>query len=88
MSLILYVKGWCPWCSLATDCLDSLGLEYTVHDVEQDPAAADHMRSISGQTRVPTLEVGGAVLSDFGPEEVKPFLVAQGILPNPSGSGK
>jgi glutaredoxin 3 len=81
MSLVLYVKSWCPWCVAAIRELDALGVPYTVRDLEKDTGATAEMRSLSGQTRVPTLEAAGAVLADFGPEELAPFLQKHGILP-------
>jgi glutaredoxin 3 len=84
MSLVLYVKTWCPWCTLAIEALDSLKLPYTVCDIEKDHSGAARMRALSGQTRVPTLEAGAFCLADFGPEELVPFLRKNGILPPPA----
>ncbi|NBV85705.1 MAG: glutaredoxin family protein [Verrucomicrobia bacterium] len=80
MKIDLYVKVWCPWCVKAVEALDALACRYTVHDVEREPGAAAAMHAISGQTRVPTMQVGTDVLSDFGPEEVEPFLLKLGVL--------
>lgn len=79
--LDLYVKTWCPWCVAAIETLDALSCAYTVHDVEKVPAAAAAMKAISGQSRVPTISAAGAVLADFGPEEIEPFLRKLGLLP-------
>lgn len=79
--LELYVKLWCPWCVAAIETLDALGCTYTLHDVEKDPAGAATVRAISGQSKVPTMSAAGAVLADFGPEEVEPFLHKLGLLP-------
>lgn len=66
---------------MAIDALDSLKVRYTLADIEKDPGAATRMREISAQNRVPTLEAGHAVLADFGPEELEPFLRKNGLLP-------
>jgi glutaredoxin 3 len=79
--LELYVKTWCPWCVAAIETLDALGCTYTVHDVEKDPNGPATVRALSGQSRVPTMSAGNAVLADFGPEEVEPFLRQHGLLP-------
>jgi len=79
--LELYVKTWCPWCVAAIETLDALGCTYTVHDVEKDPSGPATVRALSGQSRVPTMNAGTAVLADFGPEEVEPFLRQHGLLP-------
>ncbi|MEI6872059.1 MAG: glutaredoxin family protein [Verrucomicrobiota bacterium] len=80
MKIDLYVKVWCPWCVKAIGALDALACEYTVHDVEKEPGAAAAMLAFSGQTRVPSMQVGSHVLADFGPEEVKPFLTKLGLI--------
>ena len=79
--LELYVKTWCPWCVAAIETLDALGCTYNVHDVEKEPGGPATLKALSGQSRVPTLSADGAVLADFGPEEVEPFLRKMGLLP-------
>jgi glutaredoxin 3 len=80
--LHLYIKTWCPWCVAAIEALDALGCSYTLHDVEKDSNGAATVRAISGQSKVPTMRAGGAVLADFGPEEVEPFLRKLGLVPD------
>lgn len=79
--LHIYIKPWCPWCVVALETLDALGCDYTPHDVETEPGAAEKVRQLSNQTRVPTMQAGEHVLADFGPEEIAPFLSKHGILP-------
>jgi glutaredoxin 3 len=86
MTLVLYIKSWCPWCSMASEALDGFRVPYAVRDIEKDSEAAARMRALSGQNRVPTLEAGDAILADFGPEEVEPFLRARGLLPGAAAS--
>ena len=81
LMLDLYVKTWCPWCIAAIETLDALGCAYTVHDVEKEPDCAATVRTISGQSKVPTMSASGGVLADFGPEEIEPFLRKLGTLP-------
>jgi glutaredoxin len=81
--LHIYIKPWCPWCVVALETLDALGCDYTPHDVEREPGAAEKVRQLSNQTRVPTMQAGGHVLADFGPEEIVPFLTKHGIHPKP-----
>lgn len=79
--LHIYIKPWCPWCVEALETLDALGCVYTSHDVETEPGAAQQVRLISDQTRVPTMLAEDHVLADFGPEEIAPFLQKHGLLP-------
>jgi len=72
-SVRLFVKSGCPWCELARRWLDERGIAYTMLNVTSDPKAYAEMRRVSGQSRAPTLTVGGRVLADFGPEELATF---------------
>jgi glutaredoxin 3 len=80
--LKLYVKTWCPWCVTAQEWLDGRGYRYQVIDVESDPAAYAEMIRLSGQRRTPTLVTGaGAVLPDFGPDELALFVEKHSLTP-------
>ena len=82
MPLKLYVKIWCPWCVMAWEWLDARGYRYELLDVEKNRADYDDMIRLSGQRRTPTLVTGsGAVLPDFGPEELESFLKKHSITP-------
>lgn len=77
---VLYVKSLCPWCWRAKAELKRLGVRYREVNVSRDEAAFAEMKRVSGQAFVPTLRVGDAVLADFGPEELKPFLQKIGLV--------
>lgn len=82
MPLKLYVKIWCPWCVRAQQWLDSHGFRYELIDVEKSRADYDEMIRLSGQSLTPTLVTdGGALLADFGPEELEGFLAENSIAP-------
>lgn len=82
MPLKLYVKIWCPWCVRAQQWLDARGFRYELIDVEKSRADYDEMIRLSGQSLTPTLVTdGGALLADFGPEELEPFLAENSIAP-------
>ncbi len=69
----LFIKPYCPWCKMAMEWLDERGIKYERIDVIASEAAYDEMVRLSGQTRVPVLEVEGQVLADFGPDELEQF---------------
>jgi glutaredoxin 3 len=69
----LFIKPWCPWCRQAEDWLRSRGIAYERLDVTRDAQAWDEMVRLSGQTLAPVIEVEGAVLADFGPDELARF---------------
>jgi len=69
----LFIKPYCPWCHRAMSWLDARGIRCETVDVIANPAAFAEMRRLSGQDLVPTIEVDGKVLADFGPEELVAF---------------
>ncbi len=80
--LKLYVKVWCPWCKMAEEWLQTHGYAYEQIDVEKNPGDFDEMIRLSSQKKTPTLVTeGGAVLPDFGPEELEGFLKTNRIQP-------
>jgi|DewCreStandDraft_5_1066085.scaffolds.fasta_scaffold00006_283 glutaredoxin 3 len=69
----LFIKPWCPWCHRAEEWLRDRGISYERLDVSRDARAWDEMVRLSGQTLAPVIDVDGAVLADFGPEELARF---------------
>lgn len=53
--------------------LDERGVDYDKVDVIADEAAYDEMIRVSGQELAPVLEVDGAILADFGPDQLADF---------------
>jgi glutaredoxin len=77
----LYIKGGCPWCDMAEEWLQTKGYKYDVVDVLDDRDAFDEMIRLSGQRRAPTMQVGGEVLADFGPDELARFVRDHRLTP-------
>ncbi len=78
----LYVKTWCPWCVTAREWLDSRSYKYELIDVEATKADYETMIRISGQSKTPTLVLeDGAVLPDFGPDELAAFVAKHNLRP-------
>lgn len=76
---ILYVKDGCPYCQEAIAFLDEHGIAYSQKEVLGDPALFEDMQRKSSQTKAPTLDWHGKILADFGVEELKPFLLKEGV---------
>ncbi len=76
---ILYVKSGCGWCQEAASFLAEQGIGYREVNVSADKSAFAAMERVSGQTKAPVLDWHGKVLADFGLDELKPFLQAQGV---------
>jgi glutaredoxin 3 len=77
----LFVKGGCPWCDMAEEWLQSKGFRYELVDVIDDHEAFQEMIRLSGQRRAPTMEVGGEVLADFGPDDLERFVREHALTP-------
>ncbi len=75
---ILYVKNGCPWCDEVLDYFKAKGMPYTKVVVSGNRDAMDEMVRLSGQSKAPTMDWDGAVLADFGVDELVPFLRKQG----------
>lgn len=75
----LFTKTGCPWCAQARNVLDDAGLGYENVNVSNDATAFERMRELSGQGKAPVLDWHGDILSDFGAEELRPFLKSRGL---------
>lgn len=80
MSLpILYIKPGCPWCEEVVDYLDKKKIEVQTIVVSGNREAMQEMIDLSGQSKAPTMDWNGEVLSDFGVDELVPFLKKKGL---------
>ena len=73
MQIRLFIKPWCGWCQQAQSWLDKRGVAYQALDVTSDRAAFEEMRSLSGQTLAPVIEVNGQILADFDTGQLAEF---------------
>ena len=54
--VVVYSTTWCPVCIMAKKVLDSMKVEYTDINIEQDPDAVETVLSINNGSRsVPTI---------------------------------
>ncbi len=77
--LTMYSTTWCGYCRRLKSQMDREGIEYSVVDIEQDPAAADFVMSVNGGNQtVPTLRFDdGSALTNPTIVQVKKRLAAQ-----------
>ena len=69
----LFIKPYCGWCHKAIRWLDEHRIAYEKVDVIADETAFDEMIRLSGQDLAPVIDVDGAILADFGPEQLEEF---------------
>ncbi len=70
--ITVYVTRWCAYCRKATKLLDSLGVRYTVKDVEKDRKANSEMLGKTrGRPGVPVVDIDGTVIHGYDPYAIK-----------------
>ncbi len=79
-SIDLYTRAMCSWCADAKEWLDEYRWSYALHDTGQDSSAYKKAVQLSGQERVPVIEVDGFVLGDFDTNQLEDFLKTHGYL--------
>ena len=50
-----YGADWCGDCRRSKSLLETLGVEYEMHDVEQNKENAEKAQEISGRTNIPVI---------------------------------
>jgi glutaredoxin len=71
ISIRLFVKPFCPWCTEAIDWLDSRGIAYEKLNVFTNGDARREMHELTGQSKAPSIDVDGHILADFGADELE-----------------
>jgi glutaredoxin 3 len=56
--IVIYVTGWCPYCSRARALLSKKGLAFREIDVDEDPKLRQEMTARSGRRTVPQIFIG------------------------------
>ena len=76
--MTIYSTTWCGYCQRLMTQLDRDGVPYLTVDIEQDPAAAEFVRSINdGNQTVPTVVFpDGSALTNPSVAQVKQRLAA------------
>jgi mycoredoxin len=55
-SVTMFSTSWCGYCRRLKSQFEREGIDYTVVDIEQDPAAAEYVMSVNGGNQtVPTI---------------------------------
>lgn len=69
MSITVYSKPACVQCTATTRALDARGLEYSVVDLTEDPAAMDRVTAL-GYRQAPVVIAGDAHWAGFRPDMI------------------
>lgn len=69
MSIKVYTKPSCVQCNATYRALDAAGLEYEIHDVTEDAAALEHVKSL-GYLQAPVVITDEDHWSGFRPDKI------------------
>ena len=61
----LYVWNTCPFCSSAKRLLDERGIEYDVHNIQNDKEKKNDLFKQTGQDTVPYVFIDGEFIGGF-----------------------
>lgn len=61
------------------DWLNDRGIRYSIMNVSGDAAARAEMFQLTGQTKAPSIDVGGEILADFGADELEVWWKKKGF---------
>jgi glutaredoxin 3 len=56
--VVVYLTGWCPYCTRAKQLLNRKGVAFEEIDVDARPGARTEMTARSGRTSVPQIFIG------------------------------
>jgi glutaredoxin len=61
--ITMFSTSWCPTCARARVFLQTNDLRYTERDIDHDEMALQELRRRSGDTKIPTFEIDGKMLT-------------------------
>ena len=56
--VVMYLTGWCPYCTRAKQLLERKGVDFEEIDVDARPEARKEMTARSGRSSVPQIFIG------------------------------
>lgn len=79
MKIILYTKKGCPWCRGVLDLFAEKKVAFEEREVLSNKEYFDEMVKKSGQTKAPTLDIDGYILSDTDDVAVAEYLKGKSV---------
>lgn len=80
MKIIIYTKTGCPWCAEALAFLRDNKIPFEEREVLGNPAYFEELKTKSGQTKTPTLDIEGEILADTDAAAIKKFLIGKKLV--------
>ena len=80
MKLLVYTKRGCSWCEELLDFLREKNVEFEEREVLSNEAFFKEMIDLSGQTKAPTVVLGGEVYADTDKDAIEKVLKINNII--------
>ncbi len=69
--LVVYWRPLCGFCQRLLEALEAAGIRPELHDIWEEPEAAEFVRSVNGGKEiVPTVVVGGTAYTNPPPDQL------------------
>ena len=81
-----YLKTHCGWSRGVRAVFEKYELPYNEKDIIQNPDYRFEMEQLSGQPLSPCVIINGTMLADISGEEVESYMLANGLVGDPSKS--
>lgn len=78
--IIIYTKTGCPWCRDALAFLRDKKIDFEEREVLGNPKFFEELKTKSGQSKTPTLDIDGEILADTDAKAIETFLKGKGII--------
>tara|TARA_Y100000780_G_C13503305_1_gene346964 strand:+ start:364 stop:618 length:255 start_codon:yes stop_codon:yes gene_type:complete len=74
--LVVYWRPLCGFCQRLLEALEAAGIRPELHDIWEEPEAAEFVRSVNGGKEiVPTVVVGGTAYTNPPPDQLVAHLL-------------
>jgi glutaredoxin-like YruB-family protein len=74
--VIIYSTPTCHYCNVAKDYFTDNQIDYTEHNVAENPVARTEMVQLTGQLGVPVIKIGDEVVVGFSEPHIRALLEA------------
>jgi glutaredoxin len=78
--IVAWLKPWCGWSAGVRAVFKKYDLPFEERDIINRPEFFQEMVDRTGQTKQPTVEIGGHILADVSGEEVEAWMLGQGVV--------
>lgn len=74
MKVIFYTAPGCPFCVIMQKFLERNSIQFITKDISKDETAKNTMHKISGQEKVPVIDINGEIIIGYNLSKLKEVL--------------